>query len=56
MAVGMVRAVWNYRGFVLGSVKREFQTRYSNSLLGTAWTTLNPLSMITSHSDFLPAN
>ncbi|HLD65988.1 MAG TPA: ABC transporter permease [Pseudomonas sp.] len=46
MAVGMARAVWNYRGFVLGSVKREFQTRYRNSLLGAVWTILNPLSMI----------
>lgn len=42
----MARAVWNYRGFVLGSVKREFQTRYRYSLLGATWTVLNPLSMI----------
>lgn len=46
MAVGIARAVWNYRGFVLGSVQREFQTRYRNSLLGALWTILNPLSMI----------
>ncbi len=46
MAVGMARAVWNYRGFVLGSVQREFQARYRNSLLGAVWTILNPLSMI----------
>ena len=42
----MARAIWNYRGFVLGSVQREFQMRYKNSLLGAAWTILNPLSMI----------
>ena len=46
MAIGMARSVWNYRGFVIGSVKREFQTRYRNSLFGAAWTILNPLSMI----------
>ena len=46
MALSMARAVWNYRGFVVGSVKREFQTRYRNSLLGATWTILNPLSMI----------
>jgi lipopolysaccharide transport system permease protein len=46
MAAGMARAVWNYRGFVVGSVQREFQTRYRNSLLGAVWTILNPLSMI----------
>lgn len=38
--------LWRFRGFVVGSVKREFQGRYRNSLLGTAWTILNPLSMI----------
>lgn len=46
MVLDMARSVWNYRGFVIGSVKREFQTRYRNSLLGAAWTVLNPLSMI----------
>ncbi|WP_168798472.1 MULTISPECIES: ABC transporter permease [Oxalobacteraceae] len=42
----MLRSVWSYRGFISGSVKREFQTRYRNSLLGAAWTILNPLAMI----------
>jgi len=46
MAVGMLRSIWSYRGFILGSVKREFQSRYRNSLLGAAWTVLNPLAMI----------
>jgi lipopolysaccharide transport system permease protein len=43
---GMFRALLGYRGFILGSVKREFQSKYRNSLLGAAWTVLNPLSMI----------
>lgn len=42
----MLRALWNYRGFILGSVRREFQTKYRNSLLGAAWTVLNPLALI----------
>ena len=42
----MLLALWGYRGFILGSVKREFQTKYSNSLLGAAWTVINPLAMI----------
>jgi lipopolysaccharide transport system permease protein len=46
MAVGMIRSIWSYRGFISGSVKREFQSRYRNSLLGAAWTVLNPLAMI----------
>lgn len=40
------RALWNYRGFILGSVQREFQSKYRNSLLGAAWTVINPLAMI----------
>lgn len=42
----ILTAIWNYRGFILSSVKREFQSMYSNSLLGAAWTVLNPLAMI----------
>ncbi len=42
----MLRALWNYRGFIVGSVKREFQSKYRNSILGAAWTILNPLAMI----------
>lgn len=43
---GMLKSVWAYRGFILGSVKREFQSKYRNSVLGAAWTVLNPLAMI----------
>lgn len=42
----MIKAIWAYRGFVLGSVKREFQSKYQNSLLGAAWNVINPLAMI----------
>jgi lipopolysaccharide transport system permease protein len=42
----MIRGIWSYRGFILGSVKREFQSKYRNSMLGAAWTVLNPLAMI----------
>lgn len=44
--LSIFRAIWAYRGFILGSVKREFQSKYRNSLLGAAWTIINPLSMI----------
>lgn len=46
MVPGIAAAIWNYRGFVLGSVQREFQSRYRNSLLGATWSILNPLAMI----------
>lgn len=42
----MVQSLWAYRGFILGSVKREFQAKYRNSLLGVAWMVINPLAMI----------
>lgn len=41
-----LQTVWAYRGFILGSVKREFQLKYRNSLLGATWTVLQPLAMI----------
>jgi lipopolysaccharide transport system permease protein len=44
--MSMIRALWAYRGFILGSVKREFQSKYRNSLLGAAWNIINPLAMI----------
>jgi lipopolysaccharide transport system permease protein len=44
--LAIVRPLWAYRGFILGSVKREFQSKYRNSLLGAAWNVLNPLAMI----------
>lgn len=46
MIVAAFRAIWGFRGFILGSVKREFQSKYTNSLLGVAWTFMQPLAMI----------
>jgi len=45
-AVKKFKQIWQYRGFVLGSVKREFQTKYHQSLLGVMWTLIQPLAMI----------
>jgi len=44
--MNIIRIMWPYRDFILGSVRREFEARYRNSLLGTAWAILQPLSMI----------
>ena len=46
MVISLLRGIVAYRGFILGSVKREFQSKYRNSLLGALWTVLNPLAMI----------
>ena len=45
-ALALLHNIANYRGFISGSVKREFQIKYRNSLLGAAWTVLSPLAMI----------
>lgn len=42
----MIRALWAYRGFIAGTVNREFHAKYRNSLLGAGWAILNPLAMI----------
>ncbi|MGZ3182192.1 MAG: ABC transporter permease [Telluria sp.] len=42
----MLKGIWAYRGFVLGSVQREFRARYGNAVLGAAWSVLSPLAMI----------
>jgi len=44
--MNIAKVLWFYRGFIFGSVKREFQSKYRNSLLGAAWTVINPLAMI----------
>ncbi|MEB2416564.1 ABC transporter permease [Citrobacter sp. R-1.5.2] len=42
----LFNGLWRYRGFIYGSIKREFQSKYRNSLLGFLWNILNPLAMI----------
>lgn len=42
----LVHAVWQYRGFICGSIRREFKSRYIRSALGLAWALIEPLSMI----------
>ena len=42
----MISQLIAYRGFIYESVKREFLSRYTNSILGTAWAVINPLAMI----------
>ena len=42
----LAQNLWNYRGFIISNVAREFQLKYKNSLLGALWTILNPLAMI----------
>ncbi len=38
--------LWKYRRFIIGSVVREFRSKYARSMLGSAWLLLAPFSMI----------
>ncbi|MDB5775635.1 MAG: transporter [Herbaspirillum sp.] len=38
--------IYRFRGFILGSVKRDFAARYRNSMLGASWLILQPLALI----------
>lgn len=46
MVVSKLGRLWQYRGFVLGSVLRDIQLRYRGSLLGAFWLVVPPLVMI----------
>jgi lipopolysaccharide transport system permease protein len=41
-----LHALWRARGFIAGSVQREFSGRYQSSLLGAGWAIITPLAMV----------
>lgn len=46
MSIRHLRNIWQYKDFIFASVKREFQSKYQNSILGATWVVLNPLAMV----------
>ena len=46
MSIRHIRNIWQYKDFIFASVKREFQSKYQNSILGAAWVVINPLAMV----------
>jgi len=42
----LLRDIWQYRGFVQGSIRREIVTQYRGSVLGAAWVLIGPMAMI----------
>ena len=42
----MLENIWHYRQFIYSCVKREFQERYTGSVLGILWSVFQPLAMI----------
>ena len=47
---GMLRECWDFRGFILASVKRDFVSRYLGTQLGFFWAIAQPLAMILIYS------
>lgn len=43
---GMIRGVWDYRGFILTSIKNEFVSRFVRSKLGGLWMIIHPLAQV----------
>lgn len=40
----MIKAAWNYRDFILSSIKAEIKGKYAGSKLGIFWVVLHPLA------------
>jgi ABC-type polysaccharide/polyol phosphate export permease len=45
-AIDELREVFNYRNLIVQLSRRDILTRYKRSVLGVAWTLLNPLGMM----------
>lgn len=44
--MNILKSLWDYRGFITGTIKRDFQAKYQNSLFGVVWAVLSPLALI----------
>ena len=45
-----IRAVWQYRGLIGNFANREIKGKYKGSLLGSAWSLINPLATLAIYS------
>ncbi len=43
---GLLLAVWNYRYFIISSIKTEFRSRFAQSKFGSLWMILHPLAQV----------
>ena len=43
---GMLRGLWEYRSFVVSSIKNEFIARFARSRLGGLWMIIHPLAQV----------
>lgn len=45
-----LKTLWNYRFFILSSIKTEYRTRFARSKLGFLWMIIQPLTMVLIYS------
>ncbi|WP_152226989.1 ABC transporter permease [Pseudomonas sp. SCB32] len=43
---GMLNSLWDYRGFILSSIRNEFVARFARSRLGGLWMIIHPLAQV----------
>lgn len=43
---GMLKAIWNYRHFILSSIKNDLRSRFIRSKLGALWMIIHPLAQV----------
>ncbi len=44
--LGMLRAIWAYRFFILSSIKNDLRSRFVRSRLGALWMIIHPLAQV----------
>ena len=44
--IGMFRSLWQYRHFVISSIRNELKSRFARSKLGGLWVIISPLSQV----------
>ncbi|MDH5185314.1 MAG: ABC transporter permease [Gammaproteobacteria bacterium] len=51
----MLKAIWQYRHFIISSIKNEFVARFSRSTLGGLWIIIQPLTQVAIYALILSA-
>ncbi len=42
----ILRIIWNYKFFIISSIKTDYKTRYARSKLGALWAIIQPMAMV----------
>ncbi|HIH0410825.1 TPA: ABC transporter permease [Vibrio cholerae] len=42
----ILRVIWNYKFFIISSIKTDYKTRYARSKFGALWAIIQPMAMV----------